>query len=157
MTLGEPEQALAEAHALAIAAETVVAKVLDRIAGSDLRHELHALAQDARATRERCLAHERTLAEETQTELIHHLNTTKDRAADLAGAWFKAGTSPREAWTFLAMGEAAEVTAWRALGALALDAGDEPLCELAAWGLEVQERHLALVLERAPLVGVLVV
>lgn len=155
--LGEPEQALAEAHALAIAAEVVVGKVIDRIAGSDVRHDLHALAQDARTTRERCLAHERTLDEETQTELLHHLNTTKDRAADLAGAWFKAGTSPREAWTFLAMGEAGEVTAWRMLGALALGARDEPLTELAAWGLQVQERHLATVLERAPLLGLIVV
>jgi hypothetical protein len=70
------------------------------------------------------------------------VNTIKEKAADLAGAWFKAGTSPAAAWTFLAMGEAAEVAVWTALQTLAAKAGDGRLLELATWALRIQRAHL---------------
>jgi hypothetical protein len=46
------------------------------------------------------------------------------------------------------MGEAGEVSSWSALCSLAEREGQ--LTELAAWGVEVQRRHLKLVLEGVP-------
>ncbi len=143
------EEQLAEAHGLAIAAEVVTSQVAERIADPDLRHDLRALAADANETRARCVALERRYDDETAIELLHHVNVAKDRANDLAGKWFKAGTGPLRAWTFLAMGEAAEVTAWSAVATLALAAGDAAVCELGGWALEVQERHLGVALTGA--------
>jgi hypothetical protein len=143
------EEKLAEAHALAIAADAVTAKVLERIADVELRHDLHALQRDAAETRARCLALEERYDEETRRELLHHVGSTRDKATDLAGAWFKAGTGPIASWTFLAMGEAAEVAAWSAVTALAVRARDGAVCDLAGWALGLQQRHLRVALEGA--------
>jgi hypothetical protein len=143
------EERLAEAHGLAIAADMITAKVAERIADPGLRHDLRSLAADANETRARCVVLERRYDDETAAELLHRINVTKDRANDLAGAWFKAGTAPLTAWTFLAMGEAAEVTAWSTVATLAVAAEDPALCELGAWALEVQERHLGVALTGA--------
>ena len=69
------------------------------------------------------------------------------------GAWFKAGTGPLAAWTFLAMGEAAEVATWKALGALAAKAPGNGIAELAVWALPIQERHLQVVLDGTTRLG----
>ena len=132
------EETLAEAHGLAIAASETVDRVAERIADRELLARLDELRLDAREVRGRCL-------EAESEEQLAHASTIAARAADLANAWFKAGTGPREAWAFLAMGEAGEVATWTALCSLA--AGDERLAELAEWGLEVQRRHLELVLQ----------
>jgi hypothetical protein len=104
---------------------------------------------DADETRARCLETERALGEETALEILAHANVTSEKAADLAGAWFKAGTGPLAAWSFLAMGEAAEVAAWAALTSLVARDGSPGLVELASWALPVQERHLQIALEGA--------
>ncbi len=143
------QEKLAEAHGLAIAADAVTAKVLERVLDAPLRHRLHELAREAGETRARCLEVERTFDDETATELLHHVDTTKNTATDLAGAWFKAGTSPHRAWVFLCMGEAAEVATWSAIAALAVDAMDGPVADLAAWALPMQQRHLSVALEGA--------
>lgn len=132
------EETLAEAHGLAIAASETVDRVAERIVDRELLRRLDELRLDAREVRARCI-------EAEGPEQLAHANTVAARAADLANAWFKAGTGPREAWGFLAMGEAGEVVTWTALCALA--AGDGRLAELAEWGLEVQRRHLELVLQ----------
>jgi len=138
------EEALAEAHGLAIAASATVDKVERRLLDRGLRRRLDELRLDAAETRARCLDAERSFGDELAAEVLAHANTVSDRAADLAGAWFKAGTGPLTAWTFLAMGEAGEVAAWSALRLLAEREGQ--LVELAEWGLEVQRRHLELAL-----------
>jgi hypothetical protein len=138
------EEALAEAHGLAIAASATVDKVERRLLDRGLRRRLDELRLDAAETRARCLDAERSFGDELAAEVLAHANTVSDRAADLAGAWFKAGTGPLTAWTFLAMGEAGEVAAWSALRLLAEREGQ--LVELAEWGLEVQRRHLDLAL-----------
>ena len=51
------------------------------------------------------------------------------------------------------MGEAGELSSWTALASLAGREGE--LAELAAWGAEVQRRHLELVLDGAALVAAL--
>jgi hypothetical protein len=136
------QQKLAEAHGLAIAATVVTAKVEARVEDADLRHELRSMRDEADETRARCLRVERQLPEELFDELRAHANSTHEKAADLVGAWFKAGTDPLRAWSFLAMGEAGEVAAWTAVAALAARADDNDVAELAAWALPVQKRHL---------------
>jgi hypothetical protein len=132
------EETLAEAHGLAIAASETVDRVEARIADEDLLARLDELRLDAREVRARCL-------EAEGAEQLAHANTVAAKAADLANAWFKAGTGPIAAWAFLAMGEAGEVATWTALCSLA--AGEERLADLAEWGLDVQRRHLELVLQ----------
>ena len=141
------QEALAEAHGLAIAASAAVDRVERRTADRDLRRRLDELRLDAAEARARCLDAERSFGD----EVLARANTISDRAADLAGAWFKAGTGPLSAWTFLAMGEAGEVAAWSALRLLAEREGR--LMELAEWGLEVQRRHLELALDGVELLA----
>ncbi len=138
---------LAEAHALAIAASTVTGKVRERITDEALLAELRRMDDDAEEFRARCLAAERGLGDALADELLGHVNVSYERAADLVRAWFKAGTGPLAAWTFLAMGEAAEVATWRALGALAAKAPENGIADLAAWALPIQERHLQVALD----------
>ena len=143
------QEQLAEAHGLAIAAPPAIARVEKRLPGSLLRKELDSMLLDADETRARCLEVERSLGEEAAFELLARANAASERAADLASAWFKAGTGPLVAWRFLVMGEAAEVAAWAALTSLAARDGNDALVELATWALPVQERHLRVALEGA--------
>ena len=145
------QEAFAEAHGLAIAASATVDRVERRVHDSDLRRRLDGLRLDAAEIRARCLDAERSFGDELAAEILAQANTISDRAADLAGAWFKAGTGPLAAWTFLAMGEAGEVASWSALRLLAEREGR--LVELAEWGLEVQRRHLELALEGVELLA----
>ena len=142
------QEKLAEAHGLAIAAAVVVDKVEERTLDLELRRRLWAMQEDAAEVRARCLAVEQALG--LADELLAHANVTRDHAADLAAAWFKAGTSPLRAWSFLAMGEAGEVATWAAVDALA-DA--DGIAELAAWALPLQRRHLELALDGAALLA----
>jgi hypothetical protein len=139
------QEALAQAHGLAIAASDTVDRVEERLADRGLRRRLDDLRLDASEIRASCLDAERGFGAEPAAELLAHANTVSDRAADLAGSWFKAGTGPLTAWTFLAMGEAGEVAAWGSLRLLA--ERDGRLVDLAEWGLDLQRRHLELVLE----------
>jgi hypothetical protein len=143
------QEKLGEAHGLGIAADAAIGRVEERLPGRLLAEELDAMRLDAEELRARCLAAERSFGEEAALEILGHANATSEKAADLAGAWFKAGTGPLAAWSFLAMGEAAEVAAWAAMTSLAARDGGEALLELARWGLEVQERHLRVALEGA--------
>jgi len=145
------QEALAEAHGLAIAASATVDRVERRTLGRDLRRRLDELRLDAAETRARCLDAERSFGDELAVEVLARANTVSDRAADLAGAWFRAGTGPLAAWTFLAMGEAGEVAAWSSLRLLAEREGQ--LVELAEWGLEAQRRHLELALDGVELIA----
>lgn len=145
------QESLAEVHGLAIAASAAVDKVEQRTPDRDLRRRLDELRLDAAEARARCLDAERTFGDEPAAEILAGANTVSDRAADLAGAWFKAGTGPLAAWTFLAMGEAGEVAAWSSLRLLAEREGR--LAELAEWGLELQRRHLELALDGVKLLA----
>jgi hypothetical protein len=145
------QEQLADAHGLAMAAAETVERVEARVSDERLLGRLDGLRHDADETRARCLEAEAGFGEAIAEALLARANTVGERAADLAAAWFTAGTSPLAAWSFLAMGEAAEVATWSALRQLA--AGEGVLVELAGWGLEVQSRHLALVLEGMPLLA----
>jgi hypothetical protein len=140
--LTELQEKLAEAHGLAIAAATTTRRVAQITPGRGLKLKLHTLHDDADDTRARCLGVEQSFGAELADELLAHANTTKEKAADLAGAWFKAGTGPLAAWSFLAMGEAAEVAIWSALLVLASKAEAGDVLELAGWALPIQRRHL---------------
>jgi hypothetical protein len=145
------QEALAEAHGLAIAASATVDRVEQRLDDRDLRRRLDDLRLDAAEVRARCLDAGRSFGDELAGEILAHANTVGDRAADLAGTWFKAGTGPLTAWTFLAMGEAGEVVSWSALCLLAEREG--VLVELAEWGVELQRRHLESALEGVELLA----
>ena len=134
------EEKLAEGHGLAIAASVLVDLVAERTLDPELARVLRGLEDDAAELRARCLEVEHRFSAEVAAELLAHANATKEKAADLASTWFKAGTGPLQAWSFLAMGEAGEVAVWRALCAMANGTGD--VGELAEWALPVQERHL---------------
>ena len=138
------QEKLAEAHGLAIAAAAVVDKVEERTLDLELRRRLWTMQEEAAEVRARCLAAEQRLG--LEDELLAHANVTREHAADLAAAWFKAGTSPLRAWAFLAMGEAGEVATWAAIEVLASGDG---VAELAAWALPLQRRHLELALDGA--------
>jgi hypothetical protein len=142
------QEQLGDAHGLAMAAAETVDRVEARVGEERMLAELR---RDADETRARCLEAEAAFGEVLAVELLARANTVAERAADLAAAWFKAGTSPLAAWSFLAMGEAAEVATWSALRQLAAREG--VLLELADWGLAVQSRHLAFVLEGMPLLA----
>jgi hypothetical protein len=145
------QEALAEAHGLAIAASATVDRVELRTVDRTLLGRLDELRLHAAEARARCLDAGRSLGDEPAAEILAHANTVGDRAAELAGAWFKAGTGPTAGWTFLAMGEAGEVASWSALRLLAEREGR--LVELAEWGLELQRRHLELALEGVELLA----
>jgi hypothetical protein len=140
--LTELQEKLAEAHGLAIAAATVTAKVEAVTPEHELKLELYNLRRDADETRARCSGVEGRLEPELADELLAHVNATKEKASDLAAAWFKAGTGPLAAWSFLAMGEAGEVAVWTALQTLAAKADDRGVLELATWALPIQRAHL---------------
>jgi hypothetical protein len=140
--LTELQEKLAEAHALAIGAATATALVEEFTPDAGLTAELRSLRADADETRARCLALERRYGKELADELLAHVNTANGKVADLADAWFKAGTGPLQAWTFLAMGEAAEVAVWLTLQTLAAKADDAAALRLATWALPVQRGHL---------------
>lgn len=147
------QEKLGEGHGLAIAAAVTVDRVEERVTSRRLRRDLDTMRLDANELRARCLEVERSFGEETATEILAHANTISEKGADLAGAWFKAGTGPLAAWTFLAMGEGGEVATWAALEALASDCAPEPVVDLAAWALPVQRRHLQLALDGAALLA----
>ena len=140
------QEQLGEVHGLAMAASETVDRVESRLQDRELRRRLDVLRLDASEIRGRCLEAERAYGAELGAEILARANTVAEKATDLAGAWFKAGTGPLAAWSFLAMGEAGELSSWTALASLA---------ELAAWGAEVQRRHLELVLDGAALVAAL--
>ena len=136
------EQKLADAHGLALAAIDVTRKVEPLVEDVELSGRLRAMRRDAEETRDRCIV-------VASSEMLAHATTIHERAADLAGAWFKAGSDALSAWSFLAMGEAAEVTTWAAVTELALQVRDDAVAELAAWALPVQQEHLATALSGA--------
>jgi hypothetical protein len=147
------QEKLAEAHGLAMSAAVVAGKVEERTLDRELRRRLWELQEDAGRLRARCLSAERAFGEELAEELLAHANTTYERAAELVGAWFKAGTGPLRAWSFLAMGEAGEVAVWTAVERLAANGEANGIAELAAWALPVQRRHLELALEGSALLA----
>jgi hypothetical protein len=147
VTLTVLQQQLGEVHGLAMAAAETVDRVESRVLDGELRGRLDELRLDAAEIRARCLEAEGSHG----GEILAHANTTAEHAADLANAWFKAGTGPLAAWSFLAMGEAGELSSWSALCSLAERDGD--LRELAEWGVDVQRRHLELVLDAVPLLA----
>jgi hypothetical protein len=141
------QQKLAEVHGLAMSASVATDRVAERVDEASLRAKLETMRADAEETRVRCLLVERQLP--VFEEMRAHANSTREHGLDLVGAWFKAGTDPLRAWTFLAMGEAAEVAAWSVLAVLAVGAEAEDAAELAAWALPVQKRHLSAALDGA--------
>jgi hypothetical protein len=141
------QQKLGEAHGLAMAAAIVTERVQERTDDAALYTELRRMREDAEEARARCLAAEGAFASATADEILAHANTIKEKAGDMLGAWFKAGTGPLAAWSFLAMGEAGEVATWTALLRLAERADPNGLGELAAWGLPIQQRHLQTALD----------
>jgi hypothetical protein len=143
------QQKLGEAHGLAMAAAIVTERVQERTEDAALFVELRRLRDDAEEARARCLAAERAFEPARADEILAHANTIKEKASDLLGAWFKAGTGPLAAWSFLAMGEAAEVSTWSALVQLGRRADPDGIGALAEWGLAVQQRHLQVALDGA--------
>ena len=143
------QEKLATAHGLAIAAAGVTREVEARVPDLKLRGDLRAMRREAEETRARCLRTEASLGADVAAEMLSHANTIADRAGDLAVVWFKAGTDPLSAWSFLAMGEAGEVTTWSAVAELALQSGAVEAAELAAWALPVQRNHLSVALDGA--------
>lgn len=143
------QQKLAEAHGLALAAAALTLKLEERVDDPELVQLLHRMHHDAEETRDRCIVVEEAGGDELATEQLQHANSTRLRALDLVGAWFKAGTDPLSAWSFLAMGEAAEVAVWSAVASLAARSDELEVMELAAWALPVQERHLQATLSGA--------
>jgi hypothetical protein len=146
-TLTVLQEKLAEAHGLAIAATRVMRTAERYLEDWVLRDVLDELRRDAGDVRARCLALERARWPELAEELLAQANTTSEHVGDLTASWFKAGTDPFRAWSFVVMVEAGEVAAWSALAGLAASADDERVCPPARSGLALQEHHLELALE----------
>jgi|RhiMetdeSRZDD1v2_1073273.scaffolds.fasta_scaffold1639390_1 hypothetical protein len=80
------QEKLAEAHALAIAASSVTARVRERVSDGSLLAALRRMDEDAEVIRTRCLAVERGLGDALADELLGHVNWMNERAADPLGA-----------------------------------------------------------------------
>jgi len=143
------QQKIADAHGLALSAIDVTRKVEERVGDVELRGRLRAMRSDAEETRDRCVVVAESFGADVATDMLAHANTIHERGADLAGLWFKAGTDALSAWSFLAMGEAAEVTTWAAVTELALQVAQADVADLAAWALPLQQEHLATALSGA--------
>ncbi len=133
---------LADAHGLALAAIGVTRRVEPLIDDVELRGRLRAMRKDAEEACDRCAA----LA---SAEMLERATIVEERARDMANAWFRAGTEPLGAWSFLAMSEAAELATWTAVAELAARRQDAAVAELAAWALPLQQEHLEVALSGA--------
>jgi hypothetical protein len=143
------QEKLAEAHGLALAASWLTEELERRIDRPRLLADLDRLRQEAGETRSRCLAVEGSFGAEPAAEMLAHANTVDGHLSDVAASWLKAGTDPLSAWSFLVMGEAAEVAAWSVLDVLAERGRGTDVRALTEWGLPVQERHLRIALDGA--------
>jgi hypothetical protein len=139
------QEKLGEMHGLALAAPVVLARVENRVDDEGLRAELRALSVEARDVQRRCAQVAAAWGEATYWEILAHAAYVERKAGELANAWFRAGTDAVQAYELLAMAEAGEVAATLALRVLG--EGDGEVAELAAWALEVQERHLRAALD----------
>lgn len=139
------QEKLGEVHGLALAAPALVARVAGRVDDASLRRRLRALEVDALDLQERCARVAAAWGEDAYWDVLAHAATVERKAAELATAWFRAGTDAVRAYELLAMAEAGELAATLALQALG--EGDGEVAKLAAHALAVQERHLRTALD----------
>jgi hypothetical protein len=139
---------LAEAHGLALASTRATEAVAARIDNRSLRSKLRRMRRESEEIRLRCQRFQETLSADIRDDMRAHLIAVDAKATDVAHAWLDAGTDPVRAWLLLAMSEGAELAVWRAVAALeARSAERSGIADLAAWALEIQERHLGIALE----------
>jgi hypothetical protein len=149
--LSHAQRAFADGWGLALAAVAATRLVEEHTPVAPARIALHGLESDALELQARCSELARRYDDDAAEELRVHAIGRRDRAGELALPWFRAATGPAEAWAFLAMAEAGEVAAWSALAARSRR-GDG-VRDLAAWGCELQERHLRLALDGVVAIG----
>jgi hypothetical protein len=154
MTLSNLHETLAQAHGLAISATSAVDQVERCVLDGWARDQLEQVRSDLDATRARCLTVEQSIGDPSAAEILAHVQTTRQHGADLVDAWFKAGTSPIEAWAFLTAALAAEVATWRALDGLLRDAAPpDGIAELVGWALPLHEGRLQEILDASQRLG----
>lgn len=139
---------LAEAHGLALASTRATEAVAARVDSRSLRSRLRRLRRESEEVRLRCLRFQDTLSADIRDHMRVHVIAADAKAADVAHAWLDAGSDPLRAWLLLVMGESAELAVWHAVAALAARSAEGlRIADLAAWALQIQERHLDIALE----------
>ena len=135
------ERKLAQALGLALAAPVALDKVAEAVGDRELLRLLARMHAEALEARDRCLEAAALHGEELKQEIVALAHHFEDKAGETVRSWVRPATGDLERFEVLAMAETAEVAAWQSLGYVG--ARHPELARLAAWGLPVQERHLA--------------
>ena len=102
---------------------------------------LASIRADAREVQARCAEIAASWGEDVRWDVLARAATVNRKAGEQLHAWVKAGTDSVQAYEFMAMAEAGELAATRALDVL--NGGGDPLVEeLVRWAVPAQERHL---------------
>ena len=135
------EEKLAEVTGLAKAAQEATQKVEGLLDDGELAKQLQHMRDEAVETERRCteLADER---DGKKTAILEKAQETKNEAAEMMSTYLGSDADDLDGFEFLTMAEAGEVGHWEILGKINEKAGEEPIRELVAWALPIQERHL---------------
>ena len=142
------EEKLAEVTGLAMAAQGATDRVrtLTEEEDDSLVAELQKMAEEAKATQERC---EQVAAsfDGKKTAIADMARETKQKASEMMDTYLDEESDALDGFEFLTMAEAAEVGHLQVLGTMAESARNSEVQELVQWALPIQERHFQQVLD----------
>lgn len=136
------EEKLAEVLGLAQAAQGATEKVEKLIDDERIAEALQTMREEASETERRCtdVADAR---DGKKTAILDKAQETKTEATEMMRTYLDGESDGLDGFEFLTMAEAGEVGHWLVLGKLNESAGEQPIQELVAWALPIQERHFS--------------
>lgn len=136
------EEKLGEVLGLAQAAQGATEKVEGLVDDEQIVATLRQMREEAEETERRCvdLAGDR---DGKKTAILDKAQETKGEATEMMSTYLGDDADGLDGFEFLTMAEAGEVGHWAVLGKLNEQAGEEPISELVAWALPIQERHFS--------------
>jgi hypothetical protein len=136
------EDKLGEVLGLAKAGKEATATVARLVDDEQIVATLTRMGEEAAETARRCEEIAGT-HEGKKTAILERARETTGEAKEMMGTYLGDDAEGLDGLEFLSMAEAGEVSHVEILATLARTAGDQPLIQLAAWALPIQERHLA--------------
>ncbi|MGN6276285.1 MAG: hypothetical protein ACTHNP_10215 [Solirubrobacterales bacterium] len=135
------EEKLAEVLGLAQAAQKATEKVEGLVDDESVAASLRRMREEAEETERRTeIAAER---DGKKTAILEKAQETKGEAAEMMETYLGEDADGLDGFEFMTMAEAGEVGHWAVLQKLNEQAGEEPISELTAWALPIQERHFS--------------
>jgi hypothetical protein len=136
------EEKLAEVLGLAQAAQKATEKVEGLVDDESIAANLRQMREEAEETERRCteVAADR---DGKKTAILEKAQETKGEAAEMMETYLGDEADGLDGFEFMTMAEAGEVGHWAVLQKLNEQAGEEPISELVAWALPIQERHFS--------------